>query len=76
MAEENKTLARGFVEGINRGRLDPELYSPAFVYHDPFGQTTDFEGADENIAMFVTAFPDLNVAIEDEVAEGDRVVVR
>ena len=26
--------------------------------------------------MFVTGFPDLNVAIEDEVSEGDRVVVR
>jgi steroid delta-isomerase-like uncharacterized protein len=76
MANENKTLARGFVEGINRGRLDPELYSPDFVYHDPFGQTTDFEGADQNIAMFVAGFPDLNVAIEDEVAEADRVVVR
>jgi predicted ester cyclase len=76
MAEVNRILARGFVEGINRGRLDPELYSPDFVYHDPFGQTTDFEGADENIAMFVTGFPDLNVAMEDEVSEGNRVVVR
>ncbi len=26
--------------------------------------------------MFVTGFPDLNVAIEDEVSEGERVVVR
>lgn len=76
MAEDNRILARGFVEGINRGRLDPELYAPDFVYHDLFGQTTDFEGADENIAMFVAGFPDLSVAIEDEVSEGDRVVVR
>ncbi len=75
MAEDNRSLARGFVEGINRGSLDPDLYSPDFVYHDPFGQTTDFRGADENISMFASAFPDLAVAIEDEVSEGDRVVV-
>lgn len=34
------------------------------------------EGFKQYMSMFRTAFPDINLTIEDTVAEGDRVVIR
>jgi predicted ester cyclase len=67
MSEANKALDRRFVdEVLNNGQLEviDEL------------RTVDTKGARHRIQMFRTAFPDLHVTVETQVAEGDWVVTR
>ena len=78
--EANKASARRFVdEVINRGNfavLD-ELSGPNFVDHTaPPGVPPTTEGTKVFFSMLRAAFPDLHATIEDQVAEGDRVVQR
>ena len=79
--EENKALARRFADDIiNRGNVDvvDEVYAPDYVDHDPAmpEDVHGIEGAKENYNMILSAFPDPQVTIEDQVAEGDTVVSR
>ena len=77
--EENKAIVRRFYEGLNQRNLAvvDELIAGNFVAN--LGGLEDIrgpEGVKGNIATFLTAFPDLHRAIEDMVAEGDKVVIR
>ena len=78
--QENKATGRRFVdEVINRGNLAviDELYGPNYVDHSvPPGVPPTVEGAKGFWTMFRAAFPDLHYTIDDEVAEGDRLVQR
>ena len=79
--EENKALARRFAEDIiNRGNVDmvDEIYAPEYVDHDPNmpEDVHGLEGVKETYNMILGAFPDSEVTIEDQVAEGDKVVTR
>jgi len=78
--QENKFVARRFLdEVVNLGNLAviDELGSPNFVDHSaPPGVPPTNEGTKVFLTMFRAAFPDLHYTIEDEVAEGDRVVQR
>jgi steroid delta-isomerase-like uncharacterized protein len=76
--EENKASARRFVdEVVNRGNfavLD-ELTGPNFVDHSaPPGVPPTIEGGKAFFAMLREAFPDLHTTIDDQIAEGDKVV--
>jgi steroid delta-isomerase-like uncharacterized protein len=67
-------------EMFNEGNLDlaDELFAPDYVDHDP-AMPDDIhgpEGSKEYVSVFRTAFPDLHIEIEDQVAEGDKVVTR
>ena len=77
---ENKFSARRFLdEVVNRGNLAviDELAGPNFVDRSaPPGVPPTTEGAKAFWTMFRAAFPDLHYTVEDEVAEGDRVVTR
>ncbi len=78
---ENKAIVRRFLEGIFRqGNPDvvDELADPDFVVHDPSSEAgqVDAEGVKESIAWSHSAFPDLRVTIEDQVAEGGKVATR
>lgn len=54
-----------------------ELTAPAYVNHDaPPGVPPNREGIKQLTAMFRQAFPDGRMAIEDMVAEADRVATR
>ena len=80
MSEENKVIARGFFEAWTEGNLDAldELLAPDSVDHDPYnphGQD-GLEGGKKTIAMYREAFPDTSFEIEDQLAEGDKVVTR
>lgn len=78
-AEQNKAmLRRVFEEGMNAQRLDvyDEIITPGFVSHDFPGSSTGPEGFKQIVTMFVTAFPDLNITIEEVIAEGDMVASR
>ena len=81
-AEENKALARRELEEIfdAKGNLDAaeEIYAPHYISHQPAGDE-DLRGV-EAMKQFAAgmreAFPDLQVTIEEQIAEGDRVLTR
>jgi predicted ester cyclase len=79
-AEENKTVVRQFIEEVfNQRNVDAiDTYMTAdYVDHViPPGIPPTREGFKQFIGMFLAAFPDFHYTIEDEVAEGDKVVSR
>jgi predicted ester cyclase len=81
MSEENKAVVRReFEQMFNQGgNLDSaeEIYAPDYVGHEPTsGESRGVEGAKQFAAAYRQAFPDLECTIEDQVAEGDKVVSR
>lgn len=78
--QENKANARRFVdEVINKGNLAviDELSGANFVDHTlPPGVPADSQGFKGFVTVFRAAFPDLHYTVDDEIAEGDRVVQR
>ncbi len=79
-AEANKAIVRRFVEEVqNRGDLAAlnELCAPDFVNHSaPPGVPPTREGLAQLTAHFRRAFPDGQMAIEEMLAEADRVATR
>ena len=78
-AQENKDLARRFMDEVwNKGNLDfiDEVTDPNFVSHDP-ASPEDVGGGVEGVRRFVemyrNAFPDIQMSVEDVIAEGDKV---
>ncbi len=83
MSEENKAILRRVTDEVfNQGDLDlvDELFAPDYVLHDPGLPGGELRGTEnfkqQWVTMFRTAFPDLQLSVEDQVAEGDRVVTR
>jgi predicted ester cyclase len=78
--EENKAIIRRlFEEGVNQNKLSvlDELIAPDFVNYDaPPGTPRGPQGMRLLGAMFRTAFPDLHVTFEQELADGDYVIHR
>ena len=79
--EDNKALTRRFFEEVIRGRnfdLLDELVSEDFVEHEAFPglPTTGPEAPRAALGLFVAALPDLDMSIDEIIAEGDKVVVR
>ena len=80
--EENKALARRELQEIfaAKGNLDAaeEIYAPDYISHQPAGDE-DLRGP-EAIKQFAAgvrqAFPDLEITVEDQIAEGDKVLTR
>ena len=80
-AQENKAVSRRVAQEIfNGGNLDlaEELYAPDYVLHDPSLPEALHgpEGIKQYAAMSLGAFPNARVTVEDQVAEGDKVVSR
>jgi steroid delta-isomerase-like uncharacterized protein len=81
MTEANKAIARRVIDEIyNAGRLEvaDEIVTPDFVGRDPASPEPmrGPEGLKRQAEGYRTAFPDLRLTIEDEIAERDRVVTR
>lgn len=77
--EENKAVGRRLLEGFNTGNVEiaDKLVDTNFVNHNPdYGVTPDREGLKQYVNIMLTAFPDATVTIDDEIAEGDKVVAR
>ncbi|OLB87004.1 MAG: hypothetical protein AUI12_07735 [Acidobacteria bacterium 13_2_20CM_2_57_6] len=81
MSEGNKfVIRRSFEELWNKGNLSlaDELYTPNYEHHD--ASSPDFgrgpESEKKRAALYRTAFPDLQLTIEDIIAEGQTVVAR
>ena len=81
MSEANKATVRRLVEEIqNRhelARMDA-FFTPNFINHleapDLSSEHNTVERAKIAFRELFTAFPDLHVTIQDQVAEGDKVV--
>jgi len=78
--EQNKSAVRRWIEeGWNKGNLAviDQVYAPNYVQHEPAPETVNSsEALKQYVDAFRTAFPDLNLSIEDLIAEGDKVVWR
>jgi hypothetical protein len=78
--EANKAIARRHVEeywGKARVELAAELYADPHLFHGPDGRdaTPSPAEAGRAVAAMHCAFSDLNFAVDDVIAEGDRVVL-
>ena len=79
-AEENKALVRRFYAEIDKGNIDilDELVAEAYIDHNPPpfpGLAKGREGLKQSFRMFWEATPGYH-HIEDQIAEGDKVVTR
>ena len=82
MSEENKaTVRRLLEEGFSQGHTEvvDEVLNPNFICYDPNSQSGEIRGSETikgEIEYFRNAVPDLTYTIEDQIAEGDKVVTR
>jgi predicted ester cyclase len=76
MSEENKALVRRSWETADNLDVLNEVYTPAAVWHLPDQDIQGIAAFKQYLTMYKTAFPDVNVTLEDEIAEGDKVVNR
>jgi len=78
--EENKALVRRFNEEVyNRGNMDvaDELLAPNFVSRDALtGEEASRDDLKREIAEQAATSSDLHFSIEEQIAEGDKVVTR
>ena len=81
-AQENKEKARrmmGEAFGQSKPEVVDEILDPNFVCYDPNSEAGEVRGADTikgEIEYFHNAVTDLAYTIEDQIAEGDKVVTR
>jgi steroid delta-isomerase-like uncharacterized protein len=76
MSEDNKALARRSWEVVDNPDLIDEIYASDLVWHEPDQDVQGSEEAKQFVATYRTAFPDLNVTVEDVIAEGEKAVTR
>ena len=78
-AEKNKALVRRFMEARAKADLNAieEMMAPEFISHGLLpGQQPGREGLKRSIAEIAATFSNRRRFIEDQVAEGDKVVTR
>lgn len=78
---ENKALVKRFYqEYYNNGRRDAidDLFDPSYVHHTPEipAGMMSHEEFREHMLTLARAFPHMRVAIEDQIAERDKVATR
>jgi steroid delta-isomerase-like uncharacterized protein len=83
MSEENKAVVRRWFEEVwNKGREEAidELFAEGGVAHGLDAETGAAlrgpEGFKPFFRQFREAFPDIEVVVEDTVAEGDKIAAR
>jgi steroid delta-isomerase-like uncharacterized protein len=76
MSEENKEMVRRSWEAAENPDVLNEIYTSDAVWHLPDQDIKGVEEFKQYVATYKNAFPDLNVTIEDEAAEGEKVVNR
>ncbi len=79
--DRNKELYWRFMSEVaNKGNMEiaDEILSPQVREYEklPPGYPPTGEGIKRLFAMLRMAFPDLHISIEDQLAEGDKVVAR
>ena len=61
---------------MNQANLDAigEIYPTYIVWHVPEGDIQGSEQVKQVVGMYLSAFPDLNVPVEDVIVEDDKAV--
>ena len=80
MSAENKTILRRFFEELfNAGDLSvaDEIVAADYINHNAVpGETPGREGLKQFVAYLRSAWAALHFTVEDQIAEGDKVVTR
>lgn len=80
LEEQNKELAKRYIETLNEGNFEAfkELLSPDYAIYSPSGypEPTSREKLIENYKGARTAFPEFSWNIEDMIAARDKVICR
>jgi steroid delta-isomerase-like uncharacterized protein len=82
LLETNKTVSRRFFEEVwNKGNLSvlDEIITKDHVNSGPgtiSGLPNGPEGSKQFVTAYRNAFPDLHLTIDEQIAEGDKVVTR
>ena len=77
--DEMKARARRIVDELfSQGDLTvaDEILAPDLIHHTPETHVEGREGAKQFVLALRRAFPDLAATVEDQIAEGDKVVQR
>ena len=80
MSEENKALVRRWFAELDKGNehIVDDLVAVDYIDHNPPlpDMAPGREGVKQANALLRVAFPDARHTIEDQIAEGDKVVTR
>jgi len=80
MSEENKALVRRWFAELDKdnGQIVDDLIAVDYIDHNPPlpDMAPGREGVKQANALLRAAFPDVRHSIEDQIAEGDKVVTR
>jgi steroid delta-isomerase-like uncharacterized protein len=80
MSAANRAVIQRFIEEVlNQQKLAvaKEIVAENFVELDPFpGQGPGRQGLKDVLAVFIAGFPDMHWTIEEQIAEGDKVMTR
>jgi steroid delta-isomerase-like uncharacterized protein len=80
MSEQNKALVRRVIEElVNKGNFSllDELVASDYTYYEPtVGEMRGRDGYKSLVSMYRSAFPDVTLSINEQIAEGDKVVTR
>ena len=79
MSDANKAVVhRWLEEAMEKGNIDivDELFAETYVFR-MLGATATGPGEMRELATsYKTAFPDMKITIDDQIAEGERVVTK
>ena len=81
MSAENKAVVRRLIKEVwNKGNLGvvDEIVATNYANHDPAAPMPESgrEGLKEHVTAYRTGLPDLQLAIDDIMADGNKVIVR
>jgi len=82
LSENNKTVSRRFFEEVfGKGKLNvlDEIIAKDHINSGPGslpGLPTGPEGTKQLVTMYRNAFPDVHFTIDEQIAEGDKVMTR
>ena len=82
MSEANKAAVRGYIEEVmNKGQGDVSKFEKYIatdaILHNAYPAVgSDINAWKDRVRMYAAAFSEMHIAIEDQIAEGDKVVTR
>ena len=78
MSADPKAVARLLIDIFNRGTLDDadSVLASNYTYRGPGGDVHGAAGWKQMAQMYRTAFPDVVMTVDEQIAEGDKVVTR
>ncbi len=82
LSETNKTVSRRFFEEVfGKGKLNvlDEIVAKNHINSgpgNPPGLVPGIEGTKQLVTMYRNAFPDIRFTVDEQIAEGDKVVTR